>query len=141
LRRKEGIIREKHNRLSSFNTLLSTTEQPEKKITAYDAKLYGSIYGDDACGNCTDAHAFFKDAKSKAPTPIHYSVTDMDSSEAKKLIEEKGIKAKPYIKVCPIYEDGSVGEDQCKESNNWDPNEWKYLIESANTEENKKKDK
>ena len=114
------------------------TEPVNKKITAYDAKMYGTIYGDDACGNCTDAHTWFKDAKSKATTPIHYSVTDMDSSEAKKLIEEKGIKAKPYIKVCPIYEDGSIGEEQCKESNTWDENEWKYLIESAK-EENKEK--
>jgi hypothetical protein len=117
-----------------------TTPETTKKITAYDAKMYGSIYGDDACGNCTDAHTWFKDAKSKAPQPIHYSMTDIESSEAKKLIEEKGIKAKPYIKVCPIYEDGSIGEEQCKESNNWDPNEWKYLIESTkDTKEPEKK--
>lgn len=114
-----------------------------KKITAYDAKMYGTIYGDDACGNCTDAHTWFKDAKSKAPTPIHYSVTDMDSSEAKKLIEEKGIKAKPYIKVCPIYETGEIDESQCKESNEWNPEDWKYLIEGNTNEqqEEKKKDK
>jgi hypothetical protein len=118
-----------------------STESQEKKITAWDLKLYGSIYGDDACGNCTDAHAFFKDAKSKAHIPLHYSVTDMDSSEAKKLIEEKGITGKPYIRACPVYEDGSVAEDQCKEAKDWDPSGWKFLIEgeeSAQTSENKK---
>lgn len=112
--------------------------EPQKKIVAYDADMYGSIHGDDACGNCTDADSWFKDAKTKAPLPIHYSVTDMDSSRAKKLIEEKGIKAKPYIKVCPIYEDGTIGDDNtCKESNNWDENEWRYLIEQAENKEKK----
>jgi hypothetical protein len=115
--------------------------QPEKKITAWDLKMLGSIYGDDACGNCTDAHAFFKDAKTKSKIPIHYSVTDIDSSEAKKLVEEKGITAKPYIKACPVYEDGTTDESQCKEAKDWDPNGWKFLIEgeeSAQTSENKK---
>jgi hypothetical protein len=122
---------------------MSTNETPaEKKITAWDLKMYGSIYGDDACGNCTDAHAFFKDAKSKAPIPLHYSITDMDSSEAKKLIEEKGITGKPYIKACPIFEDGSVAEDsQCKEAKEWKADDWKYLIESNASEESKKEKK
>ena len=115
-------------------------QPPIKKIVAWDADMYGSTYGKDACGNCTDAHSWFKDAKDKAPTPIHYSVIDMDSSKAKKLVEEKGIKVKPYIKVCPIYEDGSIGEEsECKESNEWNPNDWKFLIEG--TEENKKEKK
>lgn len=118
---------------------MSSEQPPTKKITAWDAEMYGTIYGDDACGNCTDAHSWFKDAKSKAPTPIHYSVTDMDSSKAKKLIEEKGIKAKPYIKVCPIYEDGTTDDTQCKEANDWNPEDWKYLIEQA--DENKKEKK
>jgi hypothetical protein len=117
---------------------MSTTE-PEKKITAWDLKMYGSIYGDDACGNCTDAHSFFKDAKSKAQIPIHYSITDMDSSEAKKLIEEKGITGKPYIKACPIYEDGSIEESKCHEANNWDSTEWKFLITQAEDKDKKEK--
>jgi hypothetical protein len=121
---------------------MSTTDQPqEKKITAWDLKMLGSIYGDDACGNCTDAHTWFKDAKSKAPTPIHYSVTDIDSSEAKKLVEEKGITAKPYIKACPVYEDGTSDDSKCVEANTWNESDWKFLIdegESAQTSENKK---
>src|SRR5690349_10122671 len=104
--------------------------EPQKKITAWDLKMLGSIYGDDACGNCTDAHTFFKDAKSKAPTPIHYSVVDIDSSEAKKFAEEKGIKVKPYIKACPVYEDGTIAEEsECKEANEWKEDDWKFLIE------------
>ena len=51
--------------------------------------MLGTIYGDDACGNCTDAHSWFKDAKSKSQIPIHYSVTDIDSSEAKKISRGK----------------------------------------------------
>jgi hypothetical protein len=118
---------------------MSTTDQPqEKKITAWDLKMLGSIYGDDACGNCTDAHAFFKDAKTKSKIPIHYSVTDIDSSEAKKLVEEKGITAKPYIKACPVYEDGTVAEDKCHEATSWNKDDWKYLIESNDSEETKK---
>jgi hypothetical protein len=120
---------------------MSTTDQPqEKKITAWDLKMLGSIYGDDACGNCTDAHTWFKDAKSKAPTPIHYSVTDIDSSEAKKLVEEKGITAKPYIKACPVYEDGTVGEDStCKEATSWNESDWRFLIEQAKEDKKEKK--
>lgn len=115
---------------------MSTTEN--KKITAWDLKMLGSIYGDDACGNCTDAHTFFKDAKSKSQIPIHYSVTDMDSSEAKKFIEEKGITAKPYIKACPVYEDGSIADDsQCREAKEWNVSDWKFLI----TEPENSKDK
>lgn len=116
-----------------------STETPEnKKITAWDLKMLGSIYGDDACGNCTDAHTWFKDAKTKAPTPIHYSVTDIDSSEARKLVEEKGITAKPYIKACPVYEDGTVAEDSaCKEATSWNESDWRFLIDGV---ENDKKD-
>jgi hypothetical protein len=115
--------------------------QPEKKITAWDLKMLGSIYGDDACGNCTDAHTKFKEYKTKAKIPIHYSVTDIDSSEAKKLVEEKGITAKPYIKACPVYEDGTTDESQCKEATSWNESDWRFLIEESTQEDNKKEKK
>lgn len=118
---------------------MSSEQPPTKKITAWDLKMLGTIYGDDACGNCTDAHSFFKDAKSKSQIPIHYSVTDIDSSEAKKLVEEKGITAKPYIKACPVFEDGTIAEDQCKEAKEWNESDWRFLIESASDENKKEK--
>ena len=58
----------------------------------------------------------------------------------KKLIEEKGITAKPYIKACPVYEDGTVAEDsECKEAKEWNPEDWKYLIESSEEKKELKK--
>lgn len=96
-----------------------------KKPVARDIEMYGSLYGESACGTCGHSNEFLKEKLNKGTKlPTAFSYIDVDSSLGKQVVKEENLKSKPFFKNCTIYEDGTK---DCKKINRFDPKDWEDL--------------
>jgi hypothetical protein len=103
---------------------LSEQKQDEHKIVSRRVSYLGS----DDCDGCHSLEDFVSKNNNNTEIPVEIKKTDIKSDDAKKLIEEKklvndkGEVATPFIQRCDVYDDK---HEDCKEITGFKEEDWK----------------
>ena len=87
-----------------------------------------SYLGSDDCDGCHSLEDFVSKNNVNTEIPVEIKKTDINSEDAKKIIEEKklvddkGNVATPFIQRCDVYDDK---HEDCKEITGFKEEEWK----------------
>jgi hypothetical protein len=113
-------------------------------LSEQEHKIVGkrvSYIGSDDCQGCNDMEDLFAKNKENLEIPVEFKKTDINSDDAKKIIEEKklvddkGNVATPFIQRCDVYEDK---HEDCKEITGFKEDDWKdYFKKKAEIETHK----
>jgi hypothetical protein len=111
---------------------LSEQKQEEHKIVSRRVSYLGS----DDCDGCHSLEDFVSKNNNNTEIPVEVKKTDIKSDDAKKLIEEKklvndkGEVATPFIQRCDVYDNK---EEKCTEITGFKEEEWKDYFKKKET--------